>query len=302
MRQLHTFEREEAARILADAMYAEGIETTVKASRDGGHALWVHDDDDLEPARAMLAVYQADPKDPRFASRARDARAQKRVEEREEKKLRKRAEQVSRELETTQGTGAVTKFLLFGCIGFAVMASLVDPDGSGGQVFRQLTFFDYASGEPPYAAISRGEVWRFFTPMFIYPGLPSPMALLNLVVDMWWLRMLAARIEQVNRGRFLAGFVLVAAFVTGVAQVRFGAPTFGGMGGVIAALFAYVYVRGRVDPTNPLGLLAPSLAFWMLLWAVLMLASSTMVPLVLSGFACGGLIGYVHGALGARRR
>ena len=302
MRQLNTFEREEAARTLGDAMYAEGIETTIKESREGGYVLWVHDDDDLEPARVMLAAFEADPRDPRFLSRARDAKAKRREEERQERELQKRTEAVERHLETSQGTGPVTKFLLIGCIGFAIMASLADPDGAGGAVFRQLTFYDYGSGGGPFDAIERGEVWRFFTPMFIYPGLPAPMAVLNLLVDMWWLKMLASRIEQVNRGRFLAGLVIITAFVSCIAQIAFGALQFGGMSGVIAALFAYIYVRGRVDPTNPVGLLAPSLAFWMMIWTVLVLTTGHLVPLTVSGFACGGLFGFVHGVLGARRR
>jgi GlpG protein len=300
MRQLHTFEREESARTLGDTLYAEGIEATVKASREGGYALWVHDDDDLDAARAILAAYEADPKDPRFASRAREAKAQRRAEEREEKKLRQRTERAARAMEASQGTGAVTKFLLFGCIGFAIMASLVDPDGAGGAVFQQLTFRDPSSGSAPFAAIARGEVWRLFTPIFIYPGLPRPLAAVNLLVDMWWLKTLASRIEQVHRGRFLAALVLATALVTCVAQVGFGVGVFGGMSGVIAALFAYVYVRGRVDPANPVGLLAPSLTFWMLVWAVLVMADTNVVPLVVSGFAFGGLLGYAHGRLGRR--
>lgn len=300
MRQLHIFEKEDTARTLADAMYAEGIESTVKATREGTHALWVHDDDDLEAAHEMLEVYRVAPDDPRFAAKAREARAQRRAEEREEKALRKRAERVSRELAASQRTGIITKFLIFACIGFAVMGGLVDGDRGGAAVFRVLAFHD---GAPSgiFAPIVRGEIWRLFTPMFIYPGLPDFRAVLNLVFDMWWLRTLAAPVEAVYRGRFLAVFVAAAAAVTAVAEALFGGVFFGGMMGVVAALFAYVYVLGKTDPTSPLAL-PPSLAFWMVLWTVLALALGDSIALRFMGFAFGGAVGFVHGKLRAPRR
>ncbi|MBC7171791.1 MAG: rhomboid family intramembrane serine protease [Polyangiaceae bacterium] len=198
------------------------------------------------------------------------------------------------------GTGLVTKFLIFACIGFAVLGSLADARNGGAELFRFLAFSDFALNEPPLAAIGRGEIWRLFTPMFIYAGLPGFGAVLHLVFDMWWLRTLAAPFEHVNRGRFLALFVATTAIVTGLAQVLFGQSLYHGMAGIVAALFAYVYVRGRTDPTSPLAL-PPGLGFWMLLWTVLALAQGNMVPLRIAGFAFGGLAGYLHGLLRSRR-
>ncbi len=301
MRQLHIFEQEDDARTLADAMYAESIETTVKPARDGGHALWVHDDDDLEVAQEMLATFRVAPDDPRFAQKVREARARRRAEEREEKELRKRTERVKRDLDARQGTGLVTKFLILACVGFAVMGAVAEQSGAGAAVFRTLAFFDWESGEHPLAPLFRGQVWRLFTPMFIYFGLPSFGAVLHLVFDMWWLHTLAAPVEMVNRGRFLAVFVASAALVTGLAQVFSGQPFFGGMAGVVAALFAYVWARGKSDPTSPIAL-PPNLAFWMLLWTILAFVQGRYVPLRIAGFVFGGLVGYLHGSLRIRRR
>src|SRR5690606_11987769 len=90
MRQLYIFDRQNEAQTLADAMYTDGIEASVKPTRDERFGLWVHDDDDLESAREILEVYRLSPEDPRFAARASEARAAKKAQARADEQLRKR--------------------------------------------------------------------------------------------------------------------------------------------------------------------------------------------------------------------
>src|SRR5690606_13570494 len=129
MRQLYIFDRQNEAQTLADAMYTDGIEASVKPTRDERFGLWVHDDDDLDAAREILEVYRLSPEDPRFAARASEARAAKKAQARADEQLRKRSMKIKRELQGSPGTGNVTKFLILACVGFGVMASLLDGSG-----------------------------------------------------------------------------------------------------------------------------------------------------------------------------
>ena len=44
MRLLTTVAEQAEATTLGDALYADGVVTTIKETRDGGFAIWVHDD------------------------------------------------------------------------------------------------------------------------------------------------------------------------------------------------------------------------------------------------------------------
>src|SRR5690606_33954182 len=131
--------------------------------------------------------------------------------------------------------------LILACVGFGVMASLLDGSGQGQNVFRHLTFFDFRGSHRLFQDLLEGEIWRLVTPIFVYPGLPSFRGVLHIFFDMWWLKTLASPVESVLRGRFLLGFVVGAATVTGLAEAVLGSPLFGGMAGVVASLFAYLY-------------------------------------------------------------
>src|SRR5699024_657258 len=126
-----------------------------------------------------------------------------------DKRLNRRTVRAQRVLSRHHGTDLVTKFFIFASMGFAFTASLLAYT-TGVQVFHQLTF--------SLPELLQEQIWRLFTPIFIYPGIPDLMAILYLGFDMWWLKTFATRIEQVNRGRFLAIFVFVTAALTHLSQ------------------------------------------------------------------------------------
>jgi GlpG protein len=114
----------------------------------------------------------------------------------------------------------------------------------------------------PLVAIRRGQVWRLVTPIFLHFGI------LHLVFNMFWLRDLGGMIE-LRRGTWrLALIVLAAAVIPNLAQYFWAGPFFGGMSGVVYALFGYVWIKGRYEPHLGLGV-SQETAFIMLAWLVL---------------------------------
>ncbi|MBW2162830.1 MAG: hypothetical protein JRH14_23245 [Deltaproteobacteria bacterium] len=65
MRMLTTVADQAEAKILSDALYADGVVTTIKETRDSTFAVWVHDEGQMEQARAFLNGF--DPNSSRFS-------------------------------------------------------------------------------------------------------------------------------------------------------------------------------------------------------------------------------------------
>jgi GlpG protein len=75
---------------------------------------------------------------------------------------------------------------------------------------------------------------------------------------MFWLFDLGGQIERARGSLYLALFVLAAAIVSNVAQYFWsgpfdGGPFFGGMSGVVYALFGYVWIKGKYEPHLNMG-------------------------------------------------
>jgi GlpG protein len=110
------------------------------------------------------------------------------------------------------------------------------------------------------SAIWHGQPWRLFTPMFLHFGF------MHILFNMWWLKDLGTAIERVFSSRYLLTFVLLTAAFSHVLEYAVSGPTnFGGMSGVVYALFAFIWIRGRLDPSFPYRM-PQQLATFMLIW------------------------------------
>ena len=78
------------------SLYVEGIETSLRETRDERWALWVHDETHLERAEALLAEFEANPDAPIFQARRQEAKAHRKAEAEREKKSRHRVMKASR--------------------------------------------------------------------------------------------------------------------------------------------------------------------------------------------------------------
>jgi len=290
MRLLTTVDSRAAAQTLGDALYADGVATTVKETRDGAFAVWVHDEERLEQAKAFLEGF--DPDSSRFAEMAKTARAKKRKEAKATEELRARTEKIRQQIEAKQNmrVGTVTA----GLIAISVVVFFLTGKGDNIDVVRLFTFVPLVpvkGGYLPGSANALAEQpWRLVTPMFLHFGW------LHIFFNLWWLKDLGTAIERVFSARYLLGFVLiVAVFSHTLEYLMSGGRIFGGMSGVVYALFTFIWVRGRLDPSFPYRM-PQQLVTFMLIWLVL--GFTGWVGHIANWVHSGGLlVGAVWGAI-----
>jgi len=264
MRLLTTVPTETIARTLGDALYADGVPTTVKETRDGEFAVWVQDEDRMEQARAFLNGF--DPSAPRFEEMAKRARSERRAQEKADDRLRSRTEKIRRQIESRQNMriGPVTAVLM----GICVVVFLFTGMGVDTQAVSWLTFtpIEIVNGRAypgDVSAMWQGQPWRLLSPMFLHFGL------LHILFNLWWLKDLGTAIERVFSSRYLLILVVsIGAFSHVLEYAIEGPRTFGGMSGVVYGLFAFIWIRGRFDPSFPYRI-PPQLVTFMMIWLAL---------------------------------
>jgi len=261
MRLLTTVPNQAEAKILGDALYADGVATTIKETRDSSFAVWVQDEDLMEQARTFLNGFDANSS--QVSDMARKAREQRRQEAKADERLRVRTEKVRNQIEANQNMrmGTVTAGLMAIC----GVVFLLTGMGEKMDVVRYFTFTPLVPVRNGFvfgdvSAMWEGQPWRLFTPMFLHFGL------MHIFFNLWWLKDLGTAIERVFSPRYLLIFVLVtAAFSHTLEYMVSGPTTFGGMSGVVYALFSFIWIRGRLDPSFPYRM-PPQLATFMLIW------------------------------------
>jgi GlpG protein len=110
--------------------------------------------------------------------------------------------------------------------------------------------------------IVKGQVWRVVTPIFLHFGI------LHFIFNMFWLRDLGGVLETKHGTLWLAMFIGASAVLSNVAQAIVTGPYFGGMSGVVYALFGYCWMSGVLRPYDGI-VLRREIVILMLAWLVL---------------------------------
>ena len=295
MRLLTTVADQAEAKTLGDALYTDGVVTTIKETRDGGFAVWVHDEDKLVQAQGFLNDF--DPSADHVSDMARQARARRRQEAKADEQLRARTEKIRKQIEAKQNMriGPVSA----GLIGICVVVFFLTGMGEKPEMIGYLTFTPLTPVRGGFvfgdvSAIWKGQPWRLFTPMFLHFGF------IHLGFNMWWLKDLGTAIERVFSPRYLLTFVLAIAAFSDVLEYALSGPTtFGGMSGVVYGLFSFIWIRGRFDPSFPYRM-PQQLVTFMLIW--LGLGFTGWVGPIANWVHTGGLIaGAAWGWISSRR-
>lgn len=251
MRLLTTIEDEASARTLGDALYAEGIQTTVNPTRDGRFALWVHEESQMTEARDFIEAF--DPKETQFSEMARQARAQRRLEAKEARELQARTERMRDQIEARQQMriGSVT----LGLIVVSVFIFMISDFGRNLDTIGLFTFSKFLHGgmfTTPGLQHLATEPWRVVTPIFIHGMHELPMNVVHILFNMWLLKDFGTVVERVLSPLYLLVLVLVIAVVSHFTDYfLLGPHIFGGMSGVVYGLFGFLWIRGRFDPSFP---------------------------------------------------
>ena len=113
-----------------------------------------------------------------------------------------------------------------------------------------------------FPEIQKGQIWRLFTPMFLH------FSIFHIAFNMLWMWQLGRLVEFKQGGLMLVIVCLVSAGVSNVAQYYVSGPVFGGMSGVVYALFGYVWLQGVTNKHFALKL-PNNIVYFMLGWLLI---------------------------------
>lgn len=271
MRMLHAFSSPEEAQVLRDALFAEHVEASVRDAADGGATLWVHDDDDVEHAKGVLAIFLENPNDPRFDQARKVAQGRRREIKAAEKQSRHKEMRARDMVERGQNHRPATQFF----IGVAVLLFMADALGNRIEPIQGYFYLVdpdefvrrvFYAGDSRWAVLLdtmlRGEVWRLVASSFLHAGL------FHILFNGMWTWQLGRVIEgAVGSVRFAAMFLFFA--VAGeLTEYAMTSPFSVGLSGVVYGLFGYIWLRGRYDPTFP-ARMPRNTVMWMMGWYIL---------------------------------
>jgi GlpG protein len=104
--------------------------------------------------------------------------------------------------------------------------------------------------------------WRLFTPAFLH------FSVIHIIFNLIWWWVLGSQLERTFGSISLAVIFAIAAISSNVAQLLVSGPNFGGLSGVVYALFGYVWWIGLLRPQWGLGL-PNNLVYFLLAWLAL---------------------------------
>jgi GlpG protein len=291
MRIIGHLDNESQAHTFGDYLYVQGIENQVEFLRGDGWAIWIRDEDKLEPAGKLLATFRENPDDPRYAREAKNA-LQLRAEEEKNKEAYQKKIAKGRNLFrplTGYGFGPLTFTLIAASVGVFLLSRFATNLDAVRTLFISERLVDHRDLGSLVPEVRHGQVWRLFTPIFIHMGI------LHLLFNMLWLKDLGSMIEGRQGALQLALLVLVLAAGSDLGQYYVSGPVFGGMSGVVYGLLGYIWIRGKFDPASGL-FLHPSTVNMMLIWLVVCY-TGWLGPVANTAHVVGLVLGIVWGYL-----
>ncbi len=267
MRHIGSIADESQAGRFGDYLLAQGMKNSIEQGASGW-AVWVEHDDHVDRAKAELEAYSVNPADSRYNGASRVAEKIRAGDQKKQARLRKRFVDVRTRWGQPQQLGQpVTIALIAICLLVGFITRLDRKTTAAGE-YLQIESMTQADQEkwlqdaierisrnPAAAAdmsnftpraglrqIRQGQVWRLITPIFLHFGL------LHLIFNMLWLRDFGSQIE-LNRGTwFFLAFVLFVAIFSNLAEYFWSGFGFGGMSGVVYAMFGYIWIKSRFEP------------------------------------------------------
>jgi GlpG protein len=282
MLKLASFEDPALAAAVDEQLSRADIPSVLRQDADGRPSLWLVAEQDLPRAQAVLARL-ARPHGP--AAHGGAAAAPKQT----------LSQQIRR--------SPVTAGLFLACVLVAVYTRL----GDARELVEQFTIGRLpVPGSTRWSAwddLRAGQLWRLFTPVLLH------FHPFHLLFNAFWLRDLGVPSERLQGPFQFSLFLLWSALVSNLAQLVLGhSPNFGGLSGVVYALFGYLWTRGSADPYSGFALnrglvwfslVSLALGFTGLLDGLLGGATANWCHL--GGFAAGAVYGYIAARIALSR-
>jgi rhomboid protease GlpG len=284
MRAIGVVSTEQDARRLGSYLLTLGIASQIDPAANG-YYVWIRDEDKVDRARAELDSFLANPANPRYDQALPSAEQIHAQQIRAEQEYRRNVRDVRTQWRRPMPQNCrLTVALIAACVGVAVVSRMGDQFEP---VLNQL-FITRISKQaeipwmPGLPEIRHGQVWRLITPILIHFG---PM---HLIFNLWNFYSLAGVFEMVRGSWRLAVFIIFTAIVSNMVQyLSTGYPVFGGMSGVLYALFGYIWMKSQFDPSAGLYLHRDTVTL-MIVW--LFICMTGRVGPIANGAHVGGLI------------
>lgn len=246
MRTIGSLASEKAAARFSDFLYVRGIENEFEPEDDGTFSLWIIDEEHLARAADMLATFRSNPDAPDF-DRSDAAEKQRRGAEQAESSRRATIADDTRVAyeQRFMPTPYFTYLLMVGSVAVAIFSKVGGDMGA----LRHLLIVDlrpdgdFVSWSPGLVEVRAGQVWRLVTPIFVHFGL------IHIAFNMMMLKDLGTFVESRFGGLYMLGIVAVSSALSNYGQYLWSGPIFGGMSGIVYALFGFLWMRGKHDPT-----------------------------------------------------
>jgi len=298
LRQIGTLPRNLDSQIFGDHLLALGMKARFDEQPDGW-IVWIYNEDQLARARAELEAYVRQPDDPRFGEGARTAEEVRRNAAKLEKEYRKNFREVT---DLWSGLQLRRRPLTMALVIVSVVVLFLQKLSLGPVVVSSL-MFTTAHLDPERGWLSNGldpilagEVWRLVTPIFLH------FSIWHILFNVWAVTVEGTMIESCRGTLRLAMLVLVAAVLSNLGQHFYTVQTdpgrfhlFGGLSGVVYALFGYLWMKGQYEPEQGM-ILHPNTITTMLLWLVLCM-TGLLGPIANAAHVVGLLVGVAFGAL-----
>ncbi len=298
MRQIGTLPTVNEARLLSDHLESLGMATRLIPQADGC-AVWVIHEDHVAQARQELEAFAKNPDDPRYQSAARAAQGVRRQAEQLDRKYRKNVRDLSGRWDSVNFQGRpLTVSIIAVCIAVYIATWM---GGWGHRLHDKLLLTSYTHDErgvphPNHLReLAHGEAWRIVTPIFLH----SRVNPLHIVFNMGALLVFGTMIEYCRGWRTLAALIFLSAVASNLGQYAYMVNfypiplPFGGMSGVIYALFGYVWIKSLYEPEQGMRL-HPRAVWNMLLWLVLCM-TGFIGPIANAAHVVGLVVGVLYG-------
>lgn len=277
MRELARLENRGEADRLADVLLVAGIASEVRADTE----VWVIDDRDLAAAKQQLEAFSTNPTAPDVSRAAAE--------------LRKREVEARNDIKTVEvgerwrsdqaiGIGPITIFLLVASVLVAFASDFGEP---ATMTVQNLSIEPWDAEGDVLKEVRAGEVWRLVTPMLIHFGV------FHLLFNGLWIYQIGRQVEREHGSLVMIGLVLLGQIAGSIGQYLASGPSFGGLSGVVYALFGFAWMHARYDRRHQYRI-EDSWAVIMMVWFVAC-ATGVFGPIANVAHAAGLLVGLLAG-------
>jgi len=140
--------------------------------------------------------------------------------------------------------------------------------------------------DDPFLWVSRGEVWRLFTPALIHGHF------LHIIFTVQWFYVFASVVERIRGTWRLAGLTILSAVASNLAQYAWAGPVFCGLSGVGYALYGYVWMKSLLQPETRFQI---PRSLHIMFWVWTLICFSGLLPIANAAHASGLAVGILYG-------